>query len=452
MNKFKAVLCAALSVCIVSVPIASSVVFNAGAENVESLQERIDNLGKKSEEYQNILNETETDISEKEAYGEALVNKINVINEKVILTRQAISSLESDIALKQQEIDKDNADIDGQVKALGERLSIIYMAGSASNLEILLGAKNFGDFIDKISLVKTLSDYDKKMIDDINKQLEVVEKEKKALESDKAEKEDQEASLNKDIEDLNKLIKENEAVLSELTAKSEQARAALLNSNSESSQLEAQIAKYFAEQEEAARKAAAQQQKQSSSKKSSSSSSSSTAKKSSTVETQPADDDDDDEPVTEPSYDDDYVTPTPASSGYTWPCPGFYYLSSLWNEDRTTYNHGAIDIAGGGILGAPVVAADSGTVAYTCTYCTHNWGKSGSCGCGGGYGNYVWIDHGNGKETIYAHLTSVTVNPGDYVTKGQLIGYVGSTGYSTGPHLHFECRYNGVKYNPMTEF
>ena len=414
------------------------------------LQERIDNLGKKSEEYQNILNETETDISEKEAYGEALVNKINVINEKVILTRQAISSLESDIALKQQEIDKDNADIDGQVKALGERLSIIYMAGSASNLEILLGAKNFGDFIDKISLVKTLSDYDKKMIDDINKQLEVVEKEKKALESDKAEKEDQEASLNKDIEDLNKLIQENEAVLSELTAKSEQARAALLNSNSESSQLEAQIAKYFAEQEEAARKAAAQQQKQSSSKKSSSSSS--TTKKSSTVETQPADDDDDDEPDPEPSYDDDYVTPTPASSGYTWPCPGFYYLSSLWNEDRTTYNHGAIDIAGGGILGAPVVAADSGTVAYTCTYCTHNWGKSGSCGCGGGYGNYVWIDHGNGKESIYGHLGSLVVHDGEKVTKGQLIGYMGSTGHSTGSHLHFECRYNGDRYDPLDEF
>ena len=450
MNKFKAVLCAALSVCIVSVPIASSVVFNAGAENVESLQERIDNLGKKSEEYQNILNETETDISEKEAYGEALVNKINVINEKVILTRQAISSLESDIALKQQEIDKDNADIDGQVKALGERLSIIYMAGSASNLEILLGAKNFGDFIDKISLVKTLSYYDKKLIDDINKQLEVVEKEKKALESDKAEKEDQEASLNKDIEDLNKLIKENEAVLSELTTKSEQARAALLNSNSESSQLEAQIAKYFAEQEEAARKAAAQQQKQSSSKKSSSSSS--TTKKSSTVETQPADDDDDDEPVTEPSYDDDYVTPTPASSGYTWPCPGFYYLSSLWNEDRTTYNHGAIDIAGGGIMGARVVAADSGTVTITNDYCPHNWGKFSSCGCGGGYGKYVWINHGNGKETIYAHLSSLAVSEGQQVSKGQTIGYVGTTGYSTGPHLHFECRYNGVKYNPMDEY
>ncbi len=450
MNKFKAILCAILSVCIISVPIASSVVFSAGAEDVKSLQDRIDELDKKGDEYQSILDQTETDISEKEAYGEALVNKISVMNQKVILTREAITNLEADIAVKQKEIDKDNADIDVQIKALCERLSIIYMAGSASNLEILLGAKNFGDFIDKLSLVKTLSDYDKEMIDAINDKLEVIEAEKKNLESDKSEKEAQEASLNKDIEDLNKLVKENEAVLAELTQKSEEARAALMNNNSESSQLEAQIAKYFAEQEEAARKAAAQQQKQSSSKKSSSSSS--TAKKSSTVETQPADDDDDDEPVTEPSYDDDYVTPTPASSGYTWPCPGFYYLSSLWAEDRTTYNHGAIDIAGAGILGAPVVAADSGTVSYTCTYCTHNWGKSGSCGCGGGYGNYVWIDHGNGKETIYAHLTSVTVDPGQYVTKGQVIGYVGSTGYSTGPHLHFECRYNGVKYNPMTEF
>ena len=103
-------------------------------------------------------------------------------------------------------------------------------------------------------------------------------------------------------------------------------------------------------------------------------------------------------------------------------------------------------------MGATVVAADSGTVAYVNDYCPHNWGKSGSCGCGGGYGKYVWINHGNGKETIYAHLSSLAVSTGQYVSKGQVVGYVGSTGYSTGPHLHFECRYNGVKYNPMTEF
>lgn len=62
------------------------------------------------------------------------------------------------------------------------------------------------------------------------------------------------------------------------------------------------------------------------------------------------------------------------------------------------------------------------------------------------------IDHGNGKITIYGHLTSLAVGTGQYVSKGQTVGYVGSTGNSTGPHLHFECRYNGEKYNPMTEF
>ena len=152
------------------------------------------------------------------------------------------------------------------------------------------------------------------------------------------------------------------------------------------------------------------------------------------------------------SSGDSGYTPPSSSGGYVWPCPGFYYLSSEWNEDRYTYNHGAIDIAGGGIMGATVVAADSGTVISSNSSCVHNWGKSGSCGCGGGYGNYVWIDHGNGKATVYAHLSSVSVSTGQYVSQGQVLGYVGSTGESTGPHLHFECRYYGEKYNPMTEF
>ena len=145
-------------------------------------------------------------------------------------------------------------------------------------------------------------------------------------------------------------------------------------------------------------------------------------------------------------------SPNISASGYTWPAPGYYDLSSQWNEDRGSYNHGAIDIAGSGIMGAAAVAADSGTVISSYNGCAHNWGKDGSCGCGGGYGNYVMIDHGNGKMTVYGHFTNVIVSDGQRVSKGQVIGYIGSTGNSTGPHLHFECRLNGVKYNPMLEF
>ena len=147
-------------------------------------------------------------------------------------------------------------------------------------------------------------------------------------------------------------------------------------------------------------------------------------------------------------HDDLEVSP----SGFVWPCPGYYYLTSEWNEDRGSYNHGAIDIADAGIMGADVVAAKEGVVIDSYNGCYHNWGKDGSCGCGGGYGNYVMIAHDGGKMTVYGHLSTTMVYTGQHVYQGQVIGFVGSTGHSTGAHLHFETRLNGVKYNPMTEF
>ena len=107
--------------------------------------------------------------------------------------------------------------------------------------------------------------------------------------------------------------------------------------------------------------------------------------------------------------------------------------------------HEAIDI--GASTGDPVFAANAGTVVSTNNDCTH---AGAMCSCGGGYGNFVWILHDNGYETIYAHLVSTNVAVGSTVQKGQLIGYVGSTGQATGPHLHFELRVGGVKTDPLT--
>lgn len=421
MNKLKRILCAMLSVCIISMPFALSV-SSAGAESIDSLQQELKELEQKNQEYQDILDKTQEDINEKEEYSKALVSKVEVLDDKIALTRESINDLNDSIDEKEKDIEQANSEIEDQLDALCERLRIIYMAGNASDIEIIFGAKDFSDFIDKVSLIKTLSNYDKTLIDEINVKLSEISEQKVLLEEDKADLEVQKASLEEDQAELNALIEENDEILRNLYSTNKEAEDALSNGEFESEEIENQIKEYYASLQQSS-------QNQTSNTGSTGGSSSGSSGGSST-----------------PSID------VPTTSGYVWPVPGFYYLSSEWIEDRYTYNHGGIDIAGGGIMGATVVAADGGTVIASYNGCPHNWGKNASCGCGGGYGNYVMIDHGNGKMTVYAHMTNTVVSTGQSVSKGQTIGYVGSTGYSTGPHLHFECRYNGVKYNPMDEY
>lgn len=136
-----------------------------------------------------------------------------------------------------------------------------------------------------------------------------------------------------------------------------------------------------------------------------------------------------------------------SSSGFMWPVPGFRYITSGVGP-RWGRRHNGIDIGDAGIYGAKIVASRSGTVHVGCSSCPHDYGKSGSCGCGGGYGNYVMIYHDGTYTTLYGHMKSVAVTEGQYVEQGQVIGYVGSTGYSTGAHLHFEVRRNGAYDDP----
>lgn len=125
-----------------------------------------------------------------------------------------------------------------------------------------------------------------------------------------------------------------------------------------------------------------------------------------------------------------------ASSGsFMWPLPYTHNITSYF-EWRWGRMHQGIDISAGGVYGESIVAADGGTVTLAGNY-------------GDGYGNYVIIDHGNGYQTLYGHCSSLAVSEGQHVSKGQTIGYVGSTGNSTGPHLHFEVRNNGTQLNPL---
>ena len=125
------------------------------------------------------------------------------------------------------------------------------------------------------------------------------------------------------------------------------------------------------------------------------------------------------------------------TGSFGWPCPGCYYVTSrMGNRFHPIFNewryHSGMDIGAG--EGSAIVASDGGTISW--------------CGEKGGYGNCIMIDHGNGYYTLYGHMSSYAVGYGDSVSKGQTIGYVGSTGWATGPHLHFEIRYGDSCLDP----
>lgn len=434
-RKFKAVLCAILSVCVLTFSVYP--VFAAEQESTEAvtqetqattidpndidaLESRRQELQAQSDKYQQILEKTKENIADQEEYVNALVSKVQVLDDKIEISHQSINDLNDKIQDKQAAIDDANKRIEDQMNTLRNRLRNIYMTGNATDLEIIFGAKSFSDFLDKMELVEALSDYDNNLITSIQGDLENISKEKEALEKDMDSLEAEEASLEQDQTELNKLLEENKELLAGLYKASDTASSEIKNGALESEDIEKAISNYYAEKArlEAAR---AEQERLNNAN---------SGGNSSTI------------------HDDLDISP----SGFVWPCPGYYYLTSEWNEDRGSYNHGAIDIADAGIMGADVVAAKEGVVIDSYNGCYHNWGKDGSCGCGGGYGNYVMIAHDNGKMTVYGHLSTTIVYTGQHVYQGQVIGFVGSTGHSTGAHLHFETRLNGVKYNPMTEY
>lgn len=435
MNKLKRILCAMLCVCMISIPMAIPTTVSA-EDSISDLEQQLQQLEQENEKYQKILDDTKSDIAEKEEYKSALVSKVQVLDEKIAVTREKISSLNDDIKEKQDAYDKGLSEVEDQFDALANRLRILYMSGNATDLEIIFGAKDFSDLIDKMELVKSLANSDKELISEIQTKLDELSTKKEALEADKKDLETQQASLKSDQDEFNKLISDNDEILKNLYASNSEAQNSLESAALQSDEIEAKISQYYAAQKAAAERAAQASQSSSSSGSSSSSSSSSSSGSSSSGS----------------SSSGSSSVIVPSGSGFAWPTPGFVSRSSEWFEDREVYNHGGIDIAGAGIMGTPVVAAADGTVVATNSSCTHNWGKSYSCGCGGGYGNYVMISHAGGKMTVYGHLTSLTVSSGQSVSRGQVIGYVGSTGNSTGPHLHYECRLNGVRYNPMSEY
>lgn len=416
-------------------------------DSISELEQRQAELKQKSEQYQKELEKNNSKIAKTKQYQKTLLNRIDAVNDEIVVSQEKITTLNNQISAKTKKIKKLNNDISSRTNTLRKRIKTIYMSGDVSSLEIILGAKDFSDFLDKVELVRNVSNFDEKLISDIETDMKTVKSEKAALVKDKAKQVKEKKNLQAKQADLQSVVDENSKVLSTLYTRNKKQEAAIKANNGALNGIDDQIQSYYEEQAKKAAEKARQNNSNNSSNNSSNSGSNNSSNNNGSSNNSGGS-----SSGGSSNSGGSYTPVTPSGSGYTWPVPGHTALSSVFGEDRGSYGHGAIDISDGSIMGATVVAADSGTVVVSNNSCTHNWGKSGSCGCGGGYGNYVWIDHGNGKCTIYGHLTRAVVSQGSHVSKGQVIGYVGSTGWSSGPHLHFECRINGTKYDPMSEF
>ncbi|MEF2919382.1 MAG: peptidoglycan DD-metalloendopeptidase family protein [Acutalibacteraceae bacterium] len=434
---------AVVAFCMIAMQTVTFSAVTESATDVESLQQQAES--------------NKTQIDEKKNENQQLEAQIRELNTEIEANKLEIANLQKSIEESNGIIKDLDSEITQSKEALKKRIRAIYMAGNASNLEVILGAKSFDDFIDKVEYVSIIAEHDTALIDSLTQNVNTSKQAQKVLVNSKSNLENKSKTLQEQKTEFQKILQENQAILNVLYSENETISGLL--SAEEDKNTSNDIESYYEKHninkkptevptEKPTAKPTAKPTTKPTTKPNSGNNKPSATKPVATSKPTVA-------PTQPPQGSGDNSIgngDTSIVKGYTWPVPGFYHLTSLWNEDRYTYNHGAIDIASGGIDGANVVAAHSGTVYYAENNCIHNWGKSSSCGCGGGYGNWVMLDHGDGYMTVYAHLSSVTVSSGDTVEEGQLLGFVGSTGESTGAHLHFETRYDNVKYNPMSEY
>lgn len=361
------------------------------AESISDLKAQLAELEKQEEANNTKLEELRDDVNQKRAYRDELQAKIDTIQQQLDVLVKRIDELDDQIEQGEKDIADTQISIDANFEKLKERLRALYMTGEASSLAIILKSTSLVDYSQKSEMLKAVTEHDTELLDTLEAQLKSIEEKVAQINADKAELSDSKKALDKKSTELSTLYEENQALLAEAEQSEAEAQAEAERIEKEKAEADAAIDKwyeeYYAALEAAGNNAGG-------------------------------------------SGGAGYV----GTGSFVWPMPGYTYITCYYGDG----GHRGIDIAGSGIYGKPIVAADSGTVIYSA------WMDS--------YGYCVFIDHGNGYSTRYAHASALACSVGDTVSPGQTIAYVGSTGNSTGPHLHFEVIYYGSTTNPFNYF
>lgn len=321
--------------------------------------------------------------------------QLDVVNELVANLETQIETVNSQIASAnaeikglEDEIAQKDEEIEASKEKFKERLKAIYISGDMTGgLEVLLCSDGLQEFISNTVYLEAMADYDQSLIDELTSDKEGYQDKKATVEEKKKEIDAQKAELAEKKTELDAQQKEAEELMAQIKADEEAYKKKQAEIDLQMKQARAQLDALVSKN-------------------------------------------------TANSQNSTYY-----GGSFGWPTPGYKNITSKFgwrtytlNGKKVTSNHKGIDI--GAPSGAKIVASNGGKVV-TSAYNAN------------GYGNYVIIDHGGGKLTVYGHMSSRGVSVGQSVTKGQQIGKVGSTGRSTGPHLHFEIRINGNAVNPL---
>ena len=387
---------------------------------------------------QSMINQTKDQVASVQAEIRALDAQITQVNLKLDQLNGEMQKLQAEIAQTKAELEAAKEELLEKKDLYAKRLRAMYIANDRGYLDILLDSTDAESLIGNARMIRSIATSDRKLIDEINAKVKEIE-EKQALlaeqekqlaqkqEQARIEKSNLEAANAQKTSFMNNLVNDlssYEAQYDEMLRESDAIQSQIAN-------LDISIQK--AKDEEAARlarqraaEAEARRQKESSGRANSASKRSGNASYSGSRSTS-AD-------VVQYGAQ---AKPEARTGEFYWPVPGHHRITSPFGyrmHPILKYRklHTGVDI--GAPNGTPVVSAGSGTVIASRFM--------------GGYGNCIMIDHG-GKVTVYGHLSSRAVSPGQSVSAGQTIGYVGSTGMSTGAHLHFEVRVNGAVQNPL---
>lgn len=394
------------------------------------LEQKIADLQQENAQLDSQISQIDSDIADSQQLQnlvyQKLVNQkdeIDYLNNKIYYKEadiqdreKKIAEKDDSIALKEAEIEDKKvqiADLEKQneenIYKFGQIIRAMYITSNEDIFTVLMGSKDFNDLLVRTELMKNISDQNKTFmndlldaIDELNEKNKQLADEITQLEADKAQLEEDKATLITEKEDLENQRTESKALQDQYNSDYNTYSTQIANFEAKQDNLEYQkklnaqeVADYQAQITEIIKAAQA-------------------AASGDVV------------------YD---------NGEWMWPLSTQFHLITTYfgYDDWRSGNHSGIDIGNSGINGANIYASKGGEVIVAKT----------SYVPGYSYGKYVVIDHGDGYTTLYGHCSEVYVSVGQKVNQGDIIAAVGSTGWSTGPHLHFEVRINGVAQNPF---